>query len=848
MRGNDVLLWMLRRLNAVEKLPDDVDLVLVREHPVLPALDPALDLGTSHLRVGRFAGELTLRSALPDADRLVAVVPHGFRPPLDIIERAWLRRILDVRADDVVAATANRFCEPLLDPELEAAVFEAPESLERHVGQWSLGERVTAAEVRSVLLASELGIGARLDRVAPADLLAAWLRDGLPKTRTPQLLRTALAAAHGRLGLLLAHTVETGQLDDLIAVGALAHDDRHLLLPGLADLWREPGAAQTVAPLVDRAVRSLQEVAPARADQVLAKAEGVGHKMPASLATVPRFALLQAVLERALHDAMHQCAVGQPPPDQDLDNCKAHRLGKVLSARIEATQDAARLARFCLAMPPLDAAGPWQAWLDGKAAQGTAWSDLALRRLRHALGLLPADMRGAADQVIQRYVAHRDALNQAFAARLAADWPAIAASHNADQPLCVAQIGRVLVRPLLDDGHRVLMVVLDGCDLSTWLEMLLRLEEASGLGLVLPDTSRAELRADLQKRTAWQVAVAALPTVTAQSRRAIFAGDIPGSVSLDDAESAAVNAGADRSAFLSSRVWGTHARSLFLKGDLNDGGLALEASLRARVHTLIGVVLNGVDDALGSHETGPLGPWSFDRLGPRVTDWLRLAADNGWTVLVTADHGHTPFVHASRKALASAAGSRWHTQAGDGATCFAQGPLPAKPLYLQWRFGSWHGTQRQGCHGGAGLEEVAVPLSFIGRVERGQGRPVAPPWWWSLDAEAAVQPAAPPSLPALQLHGVVSRVEVYAPAADAALPAKYAEALKSDRERAVVKLLLDHEVLTTDSLARLMGMNQFLLRGLVSTVQRKLAGTPDGCPIVAEGDDSAPSYRWKAGA
>ena len=28
MRGNDVLLWMLRRLNAVEKLPDAADLVV----------------------------------------------------------------------------------------------------------------------------------------------------------------------------------------------------------------------------------------------------------------------------------------------------------------------------------------------------------------------------------------------------------------------------------------------------------------------------------------------------------------------------------------------------------------------------------------------------------------------------------------------------------------------------------------------------------------------------------------------------------------------------------------------------------------------------------------------------
>lgn len=842
MRGTDVLLWMLRRLHTVEKLPEDVDLVLVRDHPVLGVLEPGLETAMAHFRVGRFPGELTLRHALPDADRLIAVVPHGFRPPLDVIERAWLRRILEVRADDVVAAQANRFCEPLLDPELEAAVFEAPASLEKHVGQWSLGERVTAAEVRSVLLAAELGTTVRLDRVPPADLLTTWVQKGLPSTRTPHLLRSALSAAHGRVGRLLAHTVESAGLEELVAVGALAHGDRHLLLPNLPDLWREPGAAQAVAPLVDRALRALHEGAPQRADQLLVAAETIAHRMPVSLADVPRFPLLQGVLERALHDAMHRCAAGEPPTDVELDNCKAHRLGRTFTGRIEATQHAARLARAVLAMPPLSAAEPWSRWLDHAAAQGTAWSDLALRQLRHALGTLPADLQGAAHTVIDRYVAHRDVVNTAFATRLASEWPAIAASRNVEQPLCVAQIGRTLVRPLLDEGQRVLLVVLDGCDLASWLEMLQNLDEQSDIGLVLPSTDNPNLRHALEKRTAWQTAVAALPTVTAQSRRAIFAGDIPGSVSLDDAEAAAVNASADHSAFKSSAVWGSHARMLFLKGEMHDGGLALEATLRARLHALVGVVLNGVDDALSSHETGPLGPWTFDRLGARVTTWLKTALDSGWTVLVTADHGHTPFIHANRKGLSSAAGARWHTEASEGAVRFDAGPLPAHPLYLQAKFGSWHGSQHQGCHGGAGLEEVAVPLAFLGKVRRGEGRPVPPNWWWSLDAGEPVEVRrnAPAMQPPMEAPPV--------PRIPAVALEPYATFLSAPNERTVVQLLREREVLTTENLASLMGMNTFLVRGLVANVQRKLAALPDGCPILAEGEGTPTSYRWKLGA
>ena len=90
-RATNVLLWLLRRMKAAENLPEDVDLILVHDDALLSMLDPSLDIGMAHLRVGRFTGELTLRSGLPDADRLVAVVPRGFRPPLDILERARAR-------------------------------------------------------------------------------------------------------------------------------------------------------------------------------------------------------------------------------------------------------------------------------------------------------------------------------------------------------------------------------------------------------------------------------------------------------------------------------------------------------------------------------------------------------------------------------------------------------------------------------------------------------------------------------------------------------------------------------------------------------------------------------------
>ncbi|HVZ35566.1 MAG TPA: hypothetical protein VG963_24240, partial [Polyangiaceae bacterium] len=155
-------------------------------------------------------------------------------------------------------------------------------------------------------------------------------------------------------------------------------------------------------------------------------------------------------------------------------------------------------------------------------------------------------------------------------------------------------------------------------------------------------------------------------------------------------------------------------------------------------------VLNGVDDSLSSKETTSLPRWRLEALGAGAAQIIQVAVDEGWCLLVTADHGHTPFV-ADRKAGSSGLGQRFSAEACEGAVMFANGPLPRKPLYLLARFGAWLGQQRRGFHGGASIEEVAVPLAFLGRVRGEQeGRSRAPAWWWSTESVADEAPRADP--------------------------------------------------------------------------------------------------------
>lgn len=740
--GDRVLDWMLRRLEQGASLQQD--LVLVHQDGPLSDVPAALDHSGQRWRIARVGGELTLRDVISDAARMIAIVPQTFAPPPDIAGRAYLGRVLDVRPEDIIAALANRFCERIDDPDLIASLRESLDLLRDSTGQWTLGPVVTAKEVRSAIVSALLKTQARLDRESDRAILARWITDAPPSIRAGSLLKQALLDTHGPTGAWLAWIVETGSLRQFITAGALVGSEH-----GRALMSSVPGVSSAadefrLRNLVEHAVRdahgarSRERNAAARVRAALADAEQLATRLDIQAIDPARYPLLQTVLRRALTLYAERARSGDPVDDTQIETLQANLYADEASTEIELVRLLSRLARFSARVAPPPREQPMDAWFH-LARADTAWADDAIRRVRRLQSEVEPALAAIAGTLLARSLAHRDELNAAFAAALSQNWQAVAASKDLRKPLPLHNVTRSLVRRLIDAGRRVFLVVFDGCDLSTFLELIRSLPE--DIGLKSPDVTDASLRDDLKKVDPFHLAIAALPTVTNHSRRALFAGEIPGNTALDETEKSSANASADKTAWKRNAALGDIKRILFLKGDLQKSTTPLMDALSSKEHRLVAAVFNDVDDALASQETTAIGPWNAQSIGLGFMSALRLAIEHDWVVILTSDHGHTPYIAADRHVVEKGLGNRYAETASPGSVVFDQGPLPKKPLHLQTRVGTWQNRQRRGFHGGASLEEVVVPLAFLGKVSEGQGRPAEPSWWWSrTDQQTVIEP------------------------------------------------------------------------------------------------------------
>jgi len=733
--GGEALAWLLRRLRQGVAL--EHDLVMVYEHPALADLSDSLEALGVRWRCAKVTGELTMREALLDAERLIAILPVGFAPPLDLAGRALLGRPLELRTRDVVSALAGRFCEPVEDEVLERSILERLGLLRESTLSWGAGDRLTAREVRSVLASVVLGGGESLGQERDHALLARWVVEGPPE-HIDALAARVLVETHPRTGPWLAWAVGEGSLEGLVSAGALAGTGAGWAaaepLPGLESSPQR----RALQRLVELAVRAVYERDAVRASAILEDAELRYASSGVSPEKAARHPLLRGALERALEAFAAAAAGGEPPEDTAIQTLASNLHAPRLGAEIERVRDLARLARFLAAAPRPVEEAPAEDWLL-LAREHVTWSDWLLRRARRRLEEAPAAIQNSARTLIQKTLNRRDVLNRSFGLALGRDWARLSANKDIRTPLPLHQVSRCLLRRLLDDGHRVLLLVLDGCDLSTFFELLQAMDQR-GIGLGRPVISDPVLRSDLIPGGPLLIGVAPLPTVTNHARRALFAGEIPGDTALDSAERTSADASADEVAWKRNQALGAYSRRLFLKGALVPDSAALIGALRSGDAPMLAAVYNGVDDALSSKEVTPLGPWTPADLGAGALQALEVALDEGWTVLLTSDHGHTPYVGQDRKVAHRAAGQRYSLAPTEGAILFEHGPLPARPLHLLTAVGAWYGNQRRGYHGGASLEEVAVPLAFLGRVTPGEGGVQAPWWWWSAEPPGVEEP------------------------------------------------------------------------------------------------------------
>jgi hypothetical protein len=427
---------------------------------------------------------------------------------------------------------------------------------------------------------------------------------------------------------------------------------------------------------------------------------------------------------------------------------RAHRDARTSLSRHRAVRAelAARLALW-LRDPASDAEGTALATggasptfgqvVEGYVADG-AWVDTARRRVEEGDDG-PPELAAVLSRVAEAAYERRRAGNLRFAAALA-QWSGhgTATDVPGESLVAVEALLEQVAVPLAA-AERALLVVLDGCGLAPFLELV-----AQFPSLGFAEIGRAGRRA---------AGLAALPTVTEVSRSSLLCGEL--SIGNADHERRHFEANpAVRS------LAGPTARLFHHRPHLVTGiGQSLPAEVALALSTsgpqLVAAVVNTIDDELSRGDF--TREYAIEHLGP-LQALLRAAADAGRFVVVTADHGHVLGVGLDGRGEArrtGEGGDRWRDadRAPDADEVLLRGPRVLlggdtgviAPAQDDLRYSAKHG----GYHGGATPEECLVPLSVfrppgVDTPAGWEPVSVAPPGWWDLAAAAvAPDPVAP---------------------------------------------------------------------------------------------------------
>ncbi|MFY9343402.1 MAG: BREX-2 system phosphatase PglZ [Planctomycetota bacterium] len=282
----------------------------------------------------------------------------------------------------------------------------------------------------------------------------------------------------------------------------------------------------------------------------------------------------------------------------------------------------------------------------------------------------------------------------------------------------------------------VLLVVLDGCSLAVFHELLPGLLNWYEVG---PRVAGRDAGARMY-------GVSTLPTVTEVARASLLCGRIVRG-----------DAGTERTGFAEHPALrgGRQSPRLFHKDTITDSRLGLSDEAQQSIagsHAprVVGVVLNAIDDWLSKGDQDAAA-WTIDRIRPMI-ELLQCAADGQRAIVITSDHGHVR-EHASRYVEGKeGARHRRGGNANDG-ELLVRGPRVALydgEIVVPWTESLRYSSSKQhGYHGGISPQEVLVPLSIFVRpgidLDGYEQVPVVQPGWWeSSEVQAEPRPKTTP--------------------------------------------------------------------------------------------------------
>jgi PglZ domain len=504
----------------------------------------------------------------------------------------------------------------------------------------------------------------------------------------------------------------------------------------LVTRWADTGRAPQAAALCERAEVILAE---------LSDSEDVRRTLASRSAVLEagmdaRLAALAEALSRSLTEPTQS---NLALATEALDRASRHGRKRDHGAELRAATAAVRLTRW-LATP-----GETPATLAEAATRmlrSWSWADRALAGIERAgtsrvpwLGEIYAKLW---TQVRQR----RAALDEAFARKLAS-WTE---TGSATDLICVENVLERIARPVA--GKRLpVIVVLDGMSVAVATELA---DELAQRGIWLEAGRQPDGR---------EPALATVPSVTGISRTSLLTGRLQSGGQAEE-----------RAGF--AQFWGRQKAVLFHKGDLApDPGMPLSGQVRDAISdpgTVVGVVLNTIDDTLDKGKPGGPAHWTVE-----TVTYLRPVLDEarraGRPVILTADHGHVLDRGAAANPAQSAT-ARYRAGAPGPGEITVRGPrvLPGGGEVVAAVEENIRYTPRKGgYHGGASPAEVVVavitllpsasllPAGWTAYDAIGH----APSWWtapavtWMPVTAGPVQPeASVPPAPARRKRAAAS--------------------------------------------------------------------------------------------
>jgi hypothetical protein len=826
---------LLRRLLDQAGGASETGYLLVIDGEGLADLPDQMPTPKGSYGVHRVTSELGLRHLLWKAKGapLIAVMPEDVARRIqgapDLLRRAKNQRVHALSVNDVLEVVLGVRVVGADTPYMQQLALDYVKQLGLAMSHRTLPTVIDRRLLTEMLV--DVSVGEQVRTKRPAELLAAWVQAPPRWSKDiSKLVCDAMPTLHGDEGRLLAWALAEPdtRLRDLAVYGAvLTVEAAELPKPAWGPLWRaatEPPIEmdrrilrRSVARLAEEALTLLGDAG----SELLAGADRVGRESltPTQLQT-------SRVLPLAFSDRCHalaqQAAAGKAISAADITWLAGHRAARMHHGDLAVLESMARISRY-LDQP----FGPKVDLLDQVRdyQQNSAFVDLAMMQLRRALAS-SVHYHAEANKLLGACRDRRDRENRHFAETLAGGYEA-ALHREGLTPL--HRLWKRTVAPVWqsEPDARLFLVVLDGCSYPVFLELLYSLSQDATFPL--------GIKADASGFAVGVPALSPLPTVTSHARGAIFLGELPNdplvaeTVFRDQDE-----AKTDKARFNQNAALGNRSRRLFLKGDLTDGGQSLLSALKDESLSVVGVVFNAVDDQLGSSNTGAtvkISPEDITAFKPA----LRVALQAGRRVLITADHGHSPYIDKERRA-GNGKAPRYtalgeHDPVPEGFIEIDVAGLggPPERRAFAWRSGAYLGGPQVGFHGGVGLEEVVVPLAWI---ERDGLYADEPTWWYGRGALAELatelKPVLPPIVTPLSSDEVPAKpkpqLSLFNPADKASslpLPAALIDKLSAD-QRSILVILRDAGSARASELAERLKKNPGRLNGLMVSLRRTL--------------------------